>query len=235
LAKGIVEVSDEDVRFWRAWYDEKINAADARFGIFINGLKELGLWDNSIIIVASDHGTEFYEHKRFDHGHTLYQELIHVPLLVHLPSSAGGKTVGDLVSTLDIMPTVLDLIGIQADAALESQMKGISLVPALRGKSASREVYVETDYRLFTHKRGILTPEGWKFIFTFAEAPDKQNVRELYNLNADPKELTNLIEREPRLAYELEQKLLNHLKNIGTNPDGPWVVGCSAVYNEQCK
>ncbi|HEY4699325.1 MAG TPA: sulfatase, partial [Nitrososphaerales archaeon] len=82
LANGYVNVSSEDVRFWRALYDEKINEADARFGLFINNLTQRGLLNKTIIIITSDHGTEIYEHRRFDHGHTLYQELIHVPFIV---------------------------------------------------------------------------------------------------------------------------------------------------------
>jgi len=235
LANGVVNVSDDDVRFWRAWYDEKINDADARFGQFISGIKEMGLLDKTIIIVSSDHGTEFYEHKRFDHGHTLYQELIHVPLIVWTPKIPGGKIVRNLVSTIDIMPTILDLVGIKPNKTLEQQMKGISLVPTLQGENISRDVYSETDYRLFTHKRAIVTADGWKFILTLAEYPDKKYAKELYDLNADPKETNNLIDSEPRIAYELEQKILKHMKDMGTEPNGPWIIGCSAVYNEQCK
>lgn len=235
LAKGSVDVTDEDMRFWRAWYDEKINAADARFAAFLQGLKDAGLWDKTIIIVASDHGTAFYEHGTFDHGHILYQENVHVPLLVRSPKLTGGKTVNSLVSTLDIMPTVLDFAGIKPDSKLEAQMKGVSLVPALKGRDMGHDVYTETDYRLFTHKRAVVTKDGWKFILTLAEAPDKENVKELYNLNADPGETENLVLKEARIAYELEQKVRRHMKEMGTDPAGPWVIGCSAVYNEQCK
>jgi len=235
LAYGNVNVTDDDVRFWRAWYDEKIYDADGRFGRFVDGLRELGLLNKTIIIVASDHGTEFYEHKRFDHGHTLYQELIHVPLIIRAPGFNGVREVSSQVSTLDIMPTVLQMVGIQPNEAVKAQMKGINLIPAMKGKDVSRDVYSETDYRLYTHKRSIITTDGWKFILTLAESPNKRNVKELYNLNADPHETNNLIDSEPRIVYELEQKLLKHLKDIGTDIEGPWEVGCSAVYNEQCK
>ena len=235
LAKGYVNVTDDEIKFWRAWYDEKINDADARFRIFINGLNEMGLMDKTIIIVASDHGTEFFEHGRVDHGHTLYQELIHVPLVVRIPNYYNGKTVTSQVSTLDIMPTIFQIAGIQVNDTVKTQIKGFSLLDAMKGKDVSRDVYSETDYRLFTHKRAIVTKDGWKFILTLAEAPDKKNVKELYNLKTDPMETTNLINSEPQTAYELEQKLLSHLKEMGTNIDGPWVIGCSAVYVDQCK
>ncbi|MBS3055150.1 MAG: hypothetical protein J4452_01515 [Candidatus Aenigmarchaeota archaeon] len=133
------------------------------------------------------------------------------------------------------MPTVLQLVNIQPNETVKDQMGGISLIPAMKGKDIGRDVYSETDYRLYTHKRAIITTDGWKFILTLAEAPDKKNVKELYNLNSDPKETNNLIDSELRMAYELEQKLLKHLKDMGTNVDDPWIIGCSTVYNEQCK
>jgi len=235
LANGFVNITNDDVRFWRALYDEKINSADTKFGDFIKQLKEIGLLNKTIIIVAADHGTEFYEHNRFDHGHTLYQELIHVPLIIWNPKILGGKTIASQVSTLDIMPTVLDFVNIKPNTTASSQMKGISLASALQEKDMSRDVYSETDYRLFTHKRSIITKDGWKFILTLAESPNKTNIKELYNLNNNPKETSNLINSEPRIAYELEQKLLKHLKDMGTNTEGPWIIGCVPVYNEQCK
>jgi len=235
LANGFVNLTADDVRFWRAWYDEKINDADARFGDFINELKQQGLLDKTIIIIASDHGTEFYEHNRLDHGHTLYQELIHIPLVVWAPNFNGVKTVTSQVSTLDIMPTILDLVGIKTNETVETQMKGQCLISAMKGENVSRDVYSETDYRLFTHKRAIITADGWKFVLTLAEAPGTKNVKELYNLNLDSTEKNNLINSEPRIAYELEQKLLKHLMEMKTSIEGPWIIGCSAVYNEQCK
>jgi arylsulfatase A-like enzyme len=235
LAYGFVNISDDDVRFWRAWYDEKINNADMRFGAFMESLGEMGLLNKTIIIIASDHGTEFYEHKRFDHGHTLYQELIHVVLMIRAPGFDGTGVVTSQVSTLDIMPTVLQLVNIQPNETVKNQMKGISLFPAMRRENVSRDVYSETDYRLYTHKRAIVTADGWKFILTLAESGNKTNVKELYNLTTDPKETNNVVDSEPRLAYELEQKVIKHMKDMGTDWEGPWVIGCSPVYADQCK
>jgi arylsulfatase A-like enzyme len=235
LANGYVDITPDDVRFWRAWYDEKIYDADERFGIFMNALQQQGILDKTIIIVAVDHGTEFYEHKRFDHGHTLYQELIHVPLIIWAPNFRGTKVVTSQVSTLDIMPTILQLVNIQPNDTVKTQIKGLSLLPAMQGKDVSRDVYSETDYRLFTHKRAIISSDGWKFIWTLAESPNTTNVKELYNLNDDPQEKNNLINQQPRIAYELEQKLAHHIVGMGTNINGPWVIGCSAVYADQCQ
>lgn len=218
----------EDIDFWRAIYDEKINRLDAELKIFLNGLEKLGLMKNTIIIVASDHGTEFYEHKKFDHGFSLYDELIHVLLMIKLPGVTQGRDIKDQVSSVDILPTALDLLGIQPTVGMKSQLRGVSLTPAFGGAVISRDVYSETDYRRYTYKRSVRTADGWKFIYTM-----ETGERELYNLNADPREAHNKIEEEPRIAYELEQLLFRHLNAIGQKPEGPWVTGCYPVYDSQ--
>ncbi len=234
LAYEYVNITDDDVRFWRAWYDEKINDADAKFGVFIESLIEMGLLNKTIIIIAADHGTEFYEHRRFDHGDTLYQELIHVPLIIFSPGFNGTKVATSQASTIDIMPTVLQLVSITPNETIKNQMKGISLLPAMKGENISRDVYSETDYRLYTHKRAIVTADGWKFILTLIESENKTNVGELYNLNIDSKETNNVIDSEPRIAYELEQKVIKHLKDMRSDWKGPWEIGCVPVYSNQC-
>lgn len=234
LAYGYVNLTQDDIKFWRALYDEKIYNADQRFGNFINFLDERGLMNNTIVIFTSVHGTEFMEHGRLDHGHTLYQELDHVPMIIYVPNHKGQQ-VTSRVSTIDVMPTVLQLLDINQNDTLKAQMKGISLIPAFEGKDVSRDIYSETDYRLYTHKRSILTTNGWEFILTLAEYPNKTNVRELYNLQIDPHETMNLVDKYPQIAYELEQKVIAHMNAMGTDVQGPWIIGCSPVYKTQCQ
>jgi choline-sulfatase len=225
LAGQDLGLTDEDVKFWRAIYDEKINRADEAFGKFIDQLKSLGLYENSIIVVMSDHGTEFYEHKKFDHGHTLYGELEETLFAIHTPLQSKGKVITSLTSTIDLRPTVLGLLGIKEPSP--GQIRGINLRPALLGADLSRDIYFETDYRLYTHKRAIQTKDGWKFILTL-----ESNKKELYNLKTDPTEQINLIGEEGKKAYELEQKVVKHQKEMGDT--GPWLLGCSPAYPDQC-
>lgn len=221
LSGGDLHMSEQDTAFWRAIYDEKINDADKEFGQFMIDLKELGLTDNTIVIVVSDHGTEFFEHGRMDHGHTLYGELVNTLFAIHVPGQSG-RVVSSLVSTLDLVPTLLPLLNVSDDA--ERDMRGVNVLT----KNPAHDVYSETDYRLYTHKRSVTTTDGWKFILT-RETGEK----ELYNLHADFSEQRNVVGDEPQRAYELEQKLLAHLKEVGDT--GPWRVGCLAVYADQCK
>jgi arylsulfatase A-like enzyme len=227
LKNGTINLTPQDVTFWRAIYDEKINRMDAEFGNFLGQVQKLGLMDNTVIIVFSDHGTEFYEHKRFDHGHTLYGELVDVLFTIHLPGQKDGKRITSLVSTLDIMPTILKLVNI--NNPVPAQGRGVDLTTSFHGTDVSHNVYIETDYRLYTHKRAIQTPDGWKFILTMENLG-----KELYNLNDDPGELNNLVDKEPKRAYEMEQMVYKHLKEMNA-ANGPWTLGCSPAYANQCQ
>ncbi len=209
LENGSIQLSDADARFWRALYDEKINDADARFGEFIKELQNLGLLKTTIIILTADHGTEFYEHKRFDHGFSLYDELIHVPLVIYLPGKKGGRVINDQVRGIDLMPTILDLLKIKVSDKVKNQMRGVSLKPLLKENHFELNAFSETDYRLFTHKRSIRTPDGWKLIYSL-----ENDHKELYNLNNDPAEQKSLVDVERKKAYELEQELFNWLKSM---------------------
>jgi choline-sulfatase len=231
LAKGELKLRDEDVRFWRAIYDEKINRTDSEFKVFLEGFEKLGLADKTIFVLTSDHGTELCEHKRFDHGFSLYDELIHVPLVIKLPNVSAGRVIKDQVSSIDVMPTILDLLDVQADDSIRKQLRGSSLTPAFKGDSVAKDVFSETDYRLYTYKRALITKDGWKYIFTL-----ENKKRELYNLQDDPGETVNQAEKMQRRAYELEQRLFAHFKSIGSDLTARrWETGLNPVYDSQAK
>lgn len=231
LAAGRVSLRPEDVEFWRAIYDEKIQRVDGIFRQFLEELDKLGLAENTVFILTSDHGTEFYEHGRFDHGFSLYNELIRVPLVIRLPGNVQGRTVEDTVSSLDVMPTILDLLDLRVPPEVGGRLRGASLVPAMRGEPVGRDVFSETDYRQYTYKRAIITKEGQKFIYTL-ETRD----RELYDLRKDPGETTDLVAQEPQLAYELEQRLFGYFKAIGQDlNERSWAVGLNPVYESQAR
>lgn len=223
---GTLKMSDEDISFWRAIYDEKINRMDVEFKNFMDQVKGLNVLDNTVVMVISDHGTEFFEHNSIDHGATLYGELVDTLFAIHKPRQKDGKKVDQLVSTFDILPTALDLLGIKNP--VPQQTKGIDLVPSLSGKNVAHDVFSETDYRLFTFKRSLQTPDGWKLILTLDSGK-----KELYDLNNDPKELKNLILDNPSKGYELEQKLQAHITETNGQRTSAQL-GCSPVYGDQC-
>ena len=228
LSRGFVTLRDEDVRFWRAVYDEKINRADARFRDFLAEFDKLGIRDKTLFVLTSDHGTELYEHRRLDHGFTLYQEQLHVPLIVKLPGHASGKMITDRVSSIDVMPTILELLQIDA-SSVKQPLRGGSLVPAMNGEQAGHDCYSETDYREYTFKRSIVTTDGKKLIVTL-----ESKSRELFDLEIDPGETTNLAASQSSLADELERKLRTHFQSIGCDlSTRQWQPGLNPVYPSQ--
>lgn len=227
LEKGRLSLRDSDVKFWRAAYDEKIARADARFKGFLDEFEKLGLGDRTIFVLTSDHGTEVLEHGRLDHGFTLYDELLSVPLIVRIPGQSGRR-IEDRVSSIDLMPTILDLLKVDA-SGVKDQFRGASLVPALRGEPPDRDCFSETDYRAYTYKRSVIQPDGWKLILTL-----EKKQRELYDLNADPGETNDLAAKEPQRADALEAKVYSHFRSIGHDLAARrWEVGLNPVYPSQ--
>lgn len=227
LAKGGLKMSNEDIAFWRAIYDEKINRTDLEFKKFIDQVKEMNLLDNTVIVLISDHGTEFFEHKGIDHGATLYGELVNVLFAIHKPGQTQGQKIDQLVSTFDLLPTTLKLLGIENP--VPEQTKGADLTPVFSGQSVAHNVFSETDYRLYTFKRSIQTTDGWKFILTL-----ENGKKELYNVNQDRGEQVNLISKNPQKGFELEKILRDHIeKTAGQRSSNQ--LGCSPVYGDQCK
>ena len=148
-----------------------------------------------------------------------------------VPGLKGKKVIGEQVRTIDIAPTILDLVGIKPNTQYQSQLEGETLMPYLLGiGGASRDAFIETDYRDYTHKRGIRTKDGWKFVLTL-----ENNNLKLYNLKNDPGETNNLIWENPQVAFDLELRVREHMKAMGEDPYKTWGVGCLPVYQNQCQ
>jgi arylsulfatase A-like enzyme/Flp pilus assembly protein TadD len=167
-------------------YDGEIAYADSALAGFLGYLKKRGWYDNAIVILVGDHGEGLGEHHEETHGIFLYDSTTHVPLIVKLPREKNAdKTVGALVRTTDILPTVLDIVHEAAPARLD----GESLNPYLAdAESPSRTAFGQTDYPLrfgWAPLRSVRT-ETFKFI----EAPRP----EFYDLRTDRGELKNIYE-----------------------------------------
>ena len=122
-------LNEADRAYLSALYDGEVSFHDRYLGVFIDRLKRLGLYDRVLFVLTADHGEEFYDHKSFGHGHTLYQELIGVPLIVRHPGSVRVRRLLEPVSTVDIAPTVLAGAGV----AIPEMMEGRNRLPQLLG------------------------------------------------------------------------------------------------------
>ena len=201
-------LSETDSQYLARVYDLKVKAADERLGQFISQLKTMGLYDNSVIVIFSDHGDEFMEHGGIDHGATLYQEQLHVISMIRFPGYGRRQDIRTPVRTLDLFPTVFDALGIQGPARANGQ----SLVPLLRGEKMALDVFAETDYRLFVHQR-MLRQGNFKLILDLLDGK-----REMFNLAEDPAEKKEISSSEPRRTYEMEQTLRRWMDESKTNP-----------------
>jgi arylsulfatase A-like enzyme len=163
-------------------YDGEIAYADSVLAGFVGYLKKTGRYDNALIVVVGDHGEGLGEHHEDTHGIFLYDSTTHVPLIMKMPGGNPGKTVDAQVRTTDILPTVTGLVGVAPPEVLD----GESLQPFLAGIGNEDRIAIgETDYPLrfgWAPLRSVRAG-GFKFI----EAPRP----ELYDLHADPGELTN--------------------------------------------
>lgn len=131
VRSGRIDLPEERVEAFRALYDGQIRYLDQRVGRLLEELRERGLYDDSVIVLTSDHGDAFMEHGFISHSAAPYDELARVPLIVKLPGSRhAGRRVERQVRLIDLAPTVLDLTG----APRPRRMSGCSLVPLVEGR-----------------------------------------------------------------------------------------------------
>jgi arylsulfatase A-like enzyme len=198
------ELSPAEVERLRALYDAEVAALDSRLARLFDGLRARGLLDRAIVVVTADHGEEFREHGGLQHGNTLYQESVRIPLFITGPGLPAGRVVTDQVSLLDVAPTVLELLGLPP----EPRFEGRSLMSHLGGGEAADVVLqlLPTGQRfdLRTHAAGLVH-EGVKLLVPPAGSGRSP---ELYDLRDDPREARSdpppaIAAQEPALAARL--------------------------------
>lgn len=196
-----------DIEFPKAQYDGGIAYMDSQLERLFRRLDETGLRESTLVVITSDHGEELDEHEMwFDH-HGLYDTNLAVPLLMSMPGTlpAGRRATGT-VRLVDILPTILELIG--ADPGLEYPFQGRSFAPALSGSpEAGTGDTLFLSENTWMKKRGVRTPE-WKLI-TALKHPDihgRPRV-ELYHLPTDPGEQRNLARERKDVVKQLRREL----------------------------
>lgn len=207
-------------------YDGDICANDYELLRLWSRIEDDAWGEDMICVITSDHGEEFFEHGGTCHGYSLYNELLHVPLLIYAPKLLPqGVRIKNPVRTLDIYPTLLDLL----DIKIPEDIKGRSLVPLMKNQGPWEDmpVYSETNEDASARKMGSASGvarsmifKDWKFIINFKSPSDVKRPRyELFNLKEDPKETTNLADAKPKLKNQFEKRLLKwsseNIRDIG--------------------
>jgi arylsulfatase A-like enzyme len=185
-------------------YQENICYADFEFGKFLSFLTKKGLLDNSILIVSADHG-EMFEKGYYEHGGPyLYQPLVHIPLIMHLPRQTQGQRMSANVSHVDLAPTILDLLGVKPPDWID----GKSFKQTLTDKDADTGIkfsmnlgYLNCPASLKT--RSIAAIKGNYKLIKYLD----WNRYELFNLETDKGEQDNLISSQPEIFSSLKAEV----------------------------
>ena len=199
------KLTPEEIDYIIAVYDGGINYVDDQLGKIFEKLKQLGIDDNTIIIVTADHGEAFREHGRLGHSHRPYIELIHVPLIMRGPGIPTNRIYENWVQHIDIVPTILEIL----NTPQREEMQGRSILPLMNNCE------IEEDFKTYSfgyYKNKHESPfsmssrtKEWIYIMN-QNGPD-----ELYDRINDPKEQNNIIEKRPLIAQKLKEELADFI------------------------
>jgi arylsulfatase A-like enzyme len=203
----LLPLDDADHEHLLALYDEEIAFADREFGRLLDHLKQLRLYDDTVILFLSDHGEELLDHGRLGHPRRLWNEVLHVPMVVRLPGPRAprGLVVDELVRTMDWLPTLAALFDLPAP---DPGFEGIDLAPAwsrrdggeLRGLPELDAIaQTEPDLESFQHG-------SFKLILEQASQGDRATAR-LFDFASDPHELHDLSAERPEAVTSLRRQL----------------------------
>jgi len=194
----------------RAEYDEMILYADHAVGEYLAWLNQTGRLDHAIVIITADHG-ESFEHDWFQHaGPYLYNGLIHIPLLIHLPGQRQPAKIQELCQQADLLPTVLDLIGGQVPGWTD----GTSLKPALEGRNLPRRyvfsMALEGDSVFGRISNGTVAVMDNDFKYTISLDTKHE---ELFHYKTDQLEENNLIEADRNVASRMRDIVAGKIRD----------------------
>ena len=205
-----------DIEYLKALYDSEIRFTDEYIGKLLDELKELELYDNTLIVFTADHGEEFLERGDYWIGHTkkLYQEQIHVPLIMKLPGHIKQEIRYEYLGLIDLMPTIVDYAGlwIPSEYGCEGQTIDMNYIEEL----GNRTIFSQT--RRWANLRSA-TRKGWKLIYN----PYTRS-RQLFDLEKDPAESENLAAKNNGALQEMEvtlQKWNSQMKSRRTEAEQP--------------
>jgi arylsulfatase A-like enzyme len=202
-----VKFDDDDRAYLEALYDGEVSYHDKYFGAFIARLNKSKLLDDTVVVVTADHGEEFYDHNSYGHGHSVYQELLHVPFIVRWPKAIAQQKAENTVSTVDIAPTVLSAAGVKVPDVME----GVDRMPQLLGAMPPGPSVAFSD---FLDDRRVIRAGRWKLILSGLRAT-------FFDLQTDPGEKVELDLQSHPIALRYCRILIGQF--MGARDRGDWV------------
>ncbi len=199
-----------DKQYIKDLYDAEVSYHDHYLGVFVERLKKLGLYEDTIFVITSDHGEEMDEHGSWGHGHTVYQDLLWVPYIVRFPGVVpAGKRISQAVSTMTIFPTVVEAAGITVPTTVEAQ----SVLPWLRGAPPPAVPVAFSD---FLDDRRVIRAGRYKHILRGLNET-------MFDLSADPEEQKELNRSKYPIASRYTASLLGQF--LGASDRRNWLIG----------
>lgn len=194
-----------EVAYWRARYASGVRATDRRIGAFLNYLRKRGELDRGLLVLTSDHGEELFEHGDWSHGQSLFDHQLRIPLIIRNPQGrGGGAEVDTFIELIDLMPTLLSVAGAEPPKGMQGQemsaiLRGHAVEhPEFTFATATQRIPRFYSVRTARYKLLLHLDTGWERLFEMAE---------------DGTEKIDVSAREPEVAAELRERLLNHIRD----------------------
>ena len=191
------------LEFWSALYDAGVRQMDENLADFVKSLQAMDRWDDSVVVVVSDHGEELLEHGYWDHGDSLYHTVLHVPLIVRWPGLLKPRRISGVTSVTDLAPTLVDLLELPPMPAVQ----GRSLASRMRGEAAG-----EGPGSLPAFPEGLKGRPGYTAVYAgdWKATLDPWSNARLYNLARDPGERRDLSGDHPDKLSQLLELIREH-------------------------
>jgi arylsulfatase A-like enzyme len=223
---GVVDLTEKEKPFVMALYDGEVKVFDDMVGRWVKKLEELGILEDTLIIITCDHGEELMERGHVGHcscnlSGTLYDESIKVPLIMRLPKRLpAGKVIREQITQMDIMPTIFELLGLK----LTIQHEGKSLMPLIAGQAENIRPFAFSEtmpagwQALNSDEREMwsVRTNGHKLIINTTFFSNKFEY-EFYDLAKDPGELRNCYDAASPICKKLERELIKYIELARSN------------------
>jgi arylsulfatase A-like enzyme len=182
---GSIKLNARDKVHLEALYDSEISYHDVHFRSILTALEKRGLSEDTMVVVVADHGEEFWDHGSVGHGHSVYEELLHIPMVIRVPGvTQGPSRVTSSAGLVDVMPTVLEALG----QSIPEELSGRSLLPEVTGQGADAPPVAISGFM-----------DGWRTLVVsnlkLIQRTEKRFM--LHDLNTDPHEQAELSAQRP--------------------------------------